>query len=223
MKKNRIKSTQQEQQEATVKAVPVHSSLLSDFDISLFKEGRHYMLYKHLGAHRHSFNGKNGVQFSVWAPAANSVSVTGDFNNWDKETHKMYPRWDHSGIWEIFIPGIAPGTLYKYHITNISGFSADKADPFAFETEMPPHTASRVAVETSFKWSDKRWLNKRLKKPVTEQPLSIYEIHIGSWRRIPEEGNRWLTYREIAGYLPRYCADMGFTHVEFLPLMEHPF
>jgi len=219
MKKNKKKNT--EAKDGT--AAQTHSSRLSDFDIGLFKEGRHYMLYRHLGAHEHIFEGQPGIQFSVWAPAANHVSVTGDFNHWDKSSHKMQPRWDHSGIWELFIPGVQPGALYKYHIGNSSGFTADKADPFAFETEMPPRTASRVSSATSFKWSDKRWLNKRLKTDITQQPLSIYEVHMGSWRRIPEEGNRWLTYRELAGYLPQYCREMGFTHVELLPVTEHPF
>lgn len=200
-----------------------HATLLSGFDIGLLREGRHYMLYKHLGAHCITYNDEPGVLFSVWAPNANYVSVIGDFNHWNKGSHKLQPRWDGSGIWEIFVPGLNPGTLYKYHIGHSSGFSIDKADPFAFETEIPPHTASKVAAPATFSWSDEQWMNKRKESKATEIPLSIYEIHIGSWRRIPEEGNRWLTYRELADWLPQYCVDMGFTHVELLPVTEHPF
>lgn len=200
-----------------------HCSLFSAFDISLFREGRHYMLYKHMGAHEITFNGVRGVQFSVWAPSANYVSVTGDFNGWDKGSHKLTPRWDSSGIWELFVPGVNIGSVYKYHIGNASGYSMDKADPFGFEMEVPPHTGSRITNSGKFKWTDKKWLNNRLRKHITEQPLSIYEVHLGSWRRVPEEGNRWMTYREMADQLPQYCAMMGFTHVELLPVMEHPF
>jgi 1,4-alpha-glucan branching enzyme len=200
-----------------------HCSLLSDFDISLFQAGKHYMLYKHLGAHYITFDGVQGVQFSVWAPGANYVSVMGDFNDWNKGSHKLKPRWDSSGIWELFVPEVNIGSVYKYHIGNASGFQMDKADPFGFEMEVPPHTGSRITTPGTFKWTDKKWLNNRLKQHITEQPLSIYEVHLGSWRRVPEEGGRWMTYREMADHLPQYCAMMGFTHVEFLPVMEHPF
>jgi 1,4-alpha-glucan branching enzyme len=200
-----------------------HSSLLSESDISLFREGKHYMLYKHLGAHAMNFDGVEGVQFAVWAPGANYVSVIGDFNDWKKDQHKMAPRWDSSGIWELFVPDINTGSVYKYHIGNASSYQVDKADPFGFEMEMPPHTGSRITTSGAFKWTDKKWLNSRLRKHISEQPLSIYEVHLGSWRRVPEEGNRWMNYREMADHLPPYCAMMGFTHVELLPVMEHPF
>jgi 1,4-alpha-glucan branching enzyme len=208
-----------------VQATPynIHASLLSEFDIDLFRNGRHYMLYKHLGAHSLTVSGIQGIQFSVWAPGANYVAVIGDFNNWDKGNHAMSPRWDSSGIWEIFVPNVQHGALYKFHVANENGHSMDKADPFAFEAELPPFTASRVVVQKPFKWSDKKWLNNRVKQNPFEQPLSIYEMHIGSWRRVPEEGNRWMTYRELAEQLPAYCAEMGFTHVEFMPATEHPF
>lgn len=202
---------------------PQNHSLFSAFDIGLFREGKHYMLYKHLGAHPVTVNEVKGVQFSVWAPGANYVSVIGDFNGWDKGSHKMAPRWDSSGIWELFIPDVMDGSTYKYHIGNASGFTMDKADPFGFEMEIPPHTGSKVTKKSQFKWSDKKWINQRTGKPIAELPLSIYEVHPGSWRRVPEEGNRWLTYREMAETLPAYCVDMGFTHVELMPVMEHPF
>ncbi len=200
-----------------------HMGLLSDFDICLFREGRHYMLYMHLGAHAVTQNSIEGVQFSVWAPNAKSVTVMGDFNHWNKEELKLNPRWDSSGIWELFVPGLQVGSLYKYHITGDNGFAVDKADPFAFEAELPPHTASRISGKSAFKWTDKKWLNARIKADIKSKPLSIYEVHIGSWRRVPEEDNRYLTFREMAEWLPDYCADMAFTHVELMPIMEHPF
>lgn len=213
-------SDRKERDEQTVQA---HASLLSDFDINLFREGRHYMLYKHLGAHHFHAGGEAGMLFSVWAPAAGYVSVTGEFNGWDKGSHPMQPRWDGSGIWELFVTGIAPGSLYKYHISHPSGFAADKADPFAFATELPPHTASRVAEIEDFRWTDKAWMKRRSAKPAREKPMSIYEVHTGSWRSVPEDGHRRLSYRELAEWLPAYCVDMGFTHAELLPVMEHPY
>lgn len=198
-------------------------SLLSVFDTGLLREGRHYMLYKHLGAHIHTIGDKSGVQFSVWAPGSNYVSVIGDFNGWDKATHPLQPRWDSSGVWEAFIPDVAEGALYKFHIGNAAGFQGEKADPFGFAMEMPPYTASRVVAGNVFEWTDDRWLKKRGSQPITEIPLSIYEVHIGSWRRVPGEDNRHLSYRELATQLPAYCVEMGFTHVELLPVMEHPF
>jgi 1,4-alpha-glucan branching enzyme len=224
MKRQNMNSTTKTRTKKTEARVEnQHHSMFSEFDIALFREGTHYMLYKHLGAHVVTVNGAEGVQFSVWAPGANYVSVIGEFNDWNKGSHKLLPRWDSSGIWEIFVPNVDIGDAYKYHISNASGFNIDKADPFGFEMEMPPHTASRITAKSKFKWSDKKWMNSRSRAPITEQPLSVYEVHLGSWRRIPEEGNRWLTYRELADELPAYCAEMGFTHVELLPVMEHPF
>jgi len=200
-----------------------HCSLLSDFDIALFREGKHYMLYRHLGAHCITFNGIKGVQFSVWAPAANYVSLIGDFNGWNKGSHPMRPRWDSSGIWELFVPGLQPGILYKYHIGNPSGWHGDKADPFGFAAEVPPGTASRIAGTSSFQWTDEQWMDQRNRENIVGKPLSIYELHAGSWRRIPEECNRLMSWKELAVWLPGYCTDMGFTHVELMPVMEHPF
>jgi len=200
-----------------------HPTTFSEFDISLLREGKHYMLYKHLGAQPLHSNGKDGIHFSVWAPNALKVSVIGDFNNWDGASHVMDPRWDSSGIWELFVPDIAEDTLYKFQIRQSDNTLTDKADPFAFRAELPPHTASVVPSGEAFKWGDKKWQAKKQKADILAQPLSIYEMHLGSWRRVPEESNRFMTYREVAGYLPSYCKEMGFTHVEFMPLMEHPF
>lgn len=200
-----------------------HCTLFIEFDISLFREGKHYRLYKHLGAHPVVFNGERGLYFSVWAPGANYVSVIGDFNGWDKTSNILQPRWDGSGIWECFVHAAAAGQGYKFHIGNENGHQADKADPFAFATEIPPHTASKLKARTAFSWSDKKWLTQRGEAAIADKPMSTYEVHIGSWRRVPEEGNRWLTYLELSEQLPAYCAEMGFTHVELLPVMEHPF
>jgi 1,4-alpha-glucan branching enzyme len=199
----------------------VHHSLFTEPDIVRFREGRHYTLYRHLGAHHVYIEDRPGVQFSVWAPSADRVSLIGDFNGWDHNSHPMFPRWDHSGIWELFVPGLQPGALYKFHIHK-NGVGYDKADPMAFAAELPPQTASRVTA-SQFQWSDEEWRKYRESKQITEQPLSIYEIHLGSWRRVPEENDRPMTYRELAAWLPAYCNEMGFTYVELLPVMEHPF
>lgn len=220
---NTTKKAKAQQKPATKVNGMQHATMLSEFDIALFREGRHYMLYKHLGAQPYTFNKIKGVQFSVWAPNASIVSVIGDFNNWNGSSHLMKSRWDSSGIWELFVPDVKEESLYKFQVHHADGSTTDKADPFAFSCENPPFTASRITAESTFKWSDKKWLNKRQKESITEQPLSIYEMHIGSWRRIPEEGNRFMSYRELAEYLPAYCKETGFTHVEFMPVMEHPF
>ncbi|RME68846.1 MAG: 1,4-alpha-glucan branching protein GlgB, partial [Nitrospirae bacterium] len=198
-------------------------SLLSDFDIYLFREGKHTKLYQKLGAHPVEVDGQKGTYFALWAPNAERVTVFGDFNNWDKQSHPLYHRWDGSGIWEGFIPDVGPGTKYKYHIiSRYNNYSVDKADPFGFYSECPPGTAS-VVWDLSYKWNDENWMNLRAERNSLNAPISIYEIHAGSWRRVPEEGDRFLTYRELAPLLADYIKEMGFTHVEFLPLMEHPF
>lgn len=198
-------------------------SLFTDYDIYIFKQGKHYKLYEKLGSHILTVNGIGGTYFAVWAPNAEKVSVIGDFNNWDSERHPLSARWDGSGIWECFIPGIGKGTTYKYHITTrFSGYRVDKADPFALYCETLPGTSS-VVWDTNYKWEDEEWMAVRHKINSLNSPISIYEVHIGSWRRIPEEGNRFLTYREIAVQLADYVKNMGFTHVELLPVMEHPF
>lgn len=197
-------------------------SLLTDFDIHLFKSGKHFKLYEKLGAHLSTFNGEKGTYFAVWAPNARGVSVIGNFNHWTDGQHKLFPRWDESGIWEGFFPSIGKGEVYKYAIHSNSGDYLEKADPFACYAETPPKTAS-VVWDASHSWKDKTWLEKRKKLAAKPKPYSVYEIHFGSWRRKVEEGNRSLSYKEMAVELVQYVKDLGFTHVEFLPVMEHPF
>ena len=197
-------------------------SLLTDLDLHLFNEGSHFRLYEHLGAHPMTVDGVVGTYFAVWAPDAERVWVMGDFNYWDKSNHPLSSRAD-SGIWEGFVPGILPGCHYKYHIlSKHNDYRVDKADPFAFTGEIPPRTASLV-WDLDYQWQDQKWMAERATLNALDAPISIYEVHLGSWRRVPEEGNRPLTYRELATHLVEYVLKMGFTHVEFLPLMEHPF
>ena len=167
--------------------------------------------------------GTEGVYFAVWAPNAESVSVVGDFNGWDPQSSPLGPRWDQSGIWEGFIPAVAKGSLYKYHIVSKSNqYVVDKGDPFAFCWEISPQTASRV-WDLRYTWRDEEWMRNRHRVNRLDAPISIYEVHLGSWRRVPEENNRFLTYREMAPVLAEYVKEMGFTHVQFLPVTEHPF
>jgi len=198
------------------------ATLFSDYDVHLFKEGKHFHLYKKLGSHLVEFEGKTGTYFAVWAPNAENVTVIGDFNDWNRYTHYMNARPDGSGIWEVFIPGIEKGTIYKYFIRAHNGYEVEKGDPYALLWELPPQTAS-VVWESHFEWKDQKWLENRKAKAGKPQPYSVYEMHIGSWKRVPEEGNRFLTYKEMAYDLPAYVKEMGFTHVEFMPVMEHPF
>ncbi len=196
---------------------------ITDQDIYFFKEGSHYKLYNKLGSHLMALNGARGAHFAVWAPNAEKVSVVGDFNGWDPQAHPMKVRDDWSGVWEGFIPGIKSGELYKYHIVSrYHGYTVQKGDPFAFHWELPPRTASTV-WDLSYEWNDREWMEKRRERNSLNGPISIYEVHPGSWRRVPEEGNRHLNYRELAHQLAEYVKETGFTHVEFLPLMEHPF
>ncbi|QJA06421.1 1,4-alpha-glucan branching protein GlgB [Thermosulfurimonas marina] len=194
----------------------------SELDVYLFREGTHTRLYEKFGAHLLELEGTSGVYFAVWAPNAQYVSVIGDFNGWDRGAHPLRAREDGSGIWEGFVPGVLQGSLYKYYLHTKNGYHFEKADPFAFFFETPPGTASRV-WDLSYAWGDRKWLDQRRNRNALEAPWLIYEVHLGSWRRVPEEENRFLTYRELAPLLAEYLREMGFTHVEFLPVMEHPF
>lgn len=198
------------------------NSLFTDFDIHLFKTGKHFRLYEKMGSHVVTMNGKKGTYFAVWAPNARSVSVIGNFNSWTSGKHVLNPRWDESGIWEGFFTDIQKGEAYKYAIHSNTGDYLEKADPFAAFAEVPPKTAS-IVWETNYTWKDEKWLKKRKSETGKAKPYSVYELHIGSWRRKVEEGNRSLSYGELATELVEYVKEMGFTHVEFLPVMEHPF
>ncbi|MEO8745287.1 MAG: 1,4-alpha-glucan branching protein GlgB [Candidatus Dormiibacterota bacterium] len=195
-------------------------SLLSPFDLHLFNEGTHSHLFDKMGAHLSSE--PQGASFGVWAPNADSVSVIGDFNGWDKTANGLFPR-EQSGIWEGFIPGIKHGALYKYHVhSRVTRAGADKADPFAAFAEAPPRQAS-IVWDLGYDWGDQGWMSNRHVNNSRGAPWAVYEMHLGSWMRVPEEENRWLTYRELAPRLADYLSRMGFTHVELMPVMEHPF
>ncbi|RZJ31463.1 MAG: 1,4-alpha-glucan branching protein GlgB [Flavobacterium sp.] len=195
-------------------------SLFTDFDIDLFKAGKHFRLYEKLGAHLTEVNGEKGVYFAVWAPAARSISVVGDFNFWLQGDHQLNVRWDGSGIWEGFIPGIEKGVTYKYKIQSNNGsVITEKADPFALYCEKPPHTAS-VIWDLDYKWKDAKWMDSRKEVNALNKPFSVYEVHLGSWRR---KDGRFLTYIEFADELVQYVQETGFTHVEFMPVMEYPY
>ncbi len=204
-------------------APPRHDfSLLTDQDLYLYNEGSHYRIYDKLGAHLVTANGEPGVAFGVWAPAAREVTVAGNFNDWSHSSHPLQPRGS-SGIWEGFIPGLGKGELYKFHVvSSYDGYRVDKADPVGLFHEVPPRTAS-VVWELGYEWHDHEWMKGRHAANSLNAPHSIYEVHIGSWMRVPEEHSRPLTYRELAPKLAEYVNRMGFTHVEFLPIMEHPF
>ncbi|MGM0365564.1 MAG: 1,4-alpha-glucan branching protein GlgB [Actinomycetota bacterium] len=197
----------------------IKKSLLSEQDIYLFNEGNHFRLYEKLGAHPLKAGGKKGYYFALWAPNARKVTVFGDFNRWDKESCPLTPRGD-SGIWEGFVEGIGENTLYKYHIiSSYSNYSVDKPDPFAFYYEKPPYTAS-LTHQLGYRWEDEGWMEKRGRHNRLDGPISIYELHLGSWAR---NGSEWLSYRELAPRLAAHIKETGFTHVEFMPVMEHPF
>ncbi|WP_374504881.1 1,4-alpha-glucan branching protein GlgB [Flavobacterium sp.] len=197
-------------------------SLFTDFDIDLFKAGKHFRLYEKLGAHPIEVDGVSGVYFAVWAPSARSVSVVGDFNYWIQGEHQLNVRWDSSGIWEGFIPGVQKGITYKYKIqSDNGGIITEKADPFAFYCEKPPLTAS-VIWDLDYQWKDTNWMKTRKEHNALDKPYSVYEVHLGSWKRHGSE-NRFLTYLEFADELVAYVKETGFTHVEFMPVMEYPY
>ena len=197
-------------------------SLLGEQDVYLFNEGSHLRLHERLGAHPGVVDGVAGVHFAVWAPNAASVAVMGDWNGWSKDAQPLRAR-GASGVWEGFLPGVARGAAYKYHVVSrFAGYAADKADPFAFYAEVPPRTGSRVWT-LDYDWGDAEWLARRARRNAVGAPMSIYELHVGSWRRDPRDPARMLTYREIAPLLVEHVVRLGFTHVELLPVMEHPY
>ena len=199
----------------------ISHSLFTDFDINLFKAGKHFRLYEKLGAHPIEVDGISGTYFAVWAPAARSVSVIGDFNYWVQGEHQLQVRWDGSGIWEGFIPGVEKGAVYKYKIqSEHSGIVTEKADPFALYCEHPPQTAS-IVWDLDYKWKDKKWMDTRKDHNALNKPYSVYEVHLGSWKRNAD--GEFLTYLELADQLVKYVKETGFTHVEFMPVMEYPY
>ena len=196
-------------------------SLLTDYDLYLLGEGRHWSSYQKLGAHPRTVDGITGVNFAVWAPNATGVSIVGDFNQWDGRRNPMRKHIP-SGIWELFVPGIGRGEIYKFRVHH-HGQTFDKSDPYGFAAEMPPRTASIVTDLEGFAWSDESWLARRQEARQLEQPISVYEVHLGSWRHHAPGPTDWLDYRELAHQLVAYCQQMGFTHIELLPISEHPF
>ncbi|PQJ80838.1 1,4-alpha-glucan branching protein GlgB [Polaribacter porphyrae] len=199
----------------------VHS-LFTEFDINLFKAGKHFRLYEKFGSHITTVDDEEGTYFAVWAPSAKNVSVIGDFNFWLEGDHQLNVRWDGSGIWEGFIPGVKKGNIYKYKIqSNNNHITTEKADPFARRCEHPPKTAS-VVWNDQYEWQDKKWMKNRKKNNALDAPFSVYEVHLGSWKKQIEE-NRFLSYKELADELVDYVKEMNFTHVEFMPIMEYPY
>jgi 1,4-alpha-glucan branching enzyme len=201
----------------------LNGPFLTNFDLHLLGEGKHWRAYEKLGAHVTQQHGTPGTHFAVWAPNAREVSVIGDFNGWNPDAQRMTPC-GNSGIWALFIPQVGHGALYKYAIlSQYNDYRVEKADPFAFASELRPQTASVVWDLGRYHWADQEWLKNRPGINSLHAPISIYELHLGSWMRVPEDGNRWLTYAELAPKLCDYVAHMGYTHVEFLPVAEHPF
>ncbi len=195
-------------------------SRFTDFDIDLFKGGKHYRLYEKMGSHLTEYQGVAGTYFAVWAPSAKSVSVIGNFNYWDKDSHHLFVRWDSSGIWEGFIPHVGKGETYKFCIQAQDGRFLEKMDPYAQSFEVPPRTAS-IVWDNWYEWTDTDWMAKRHKNNALNAPMSAYEVHVGSWRR--KGDNEKLSFVELADQLVKYVKEMGFTHIEFMPVMEHPY
>src|SRR6266568_3778046 len=206
-------------------------SIFSDFDLYLFGQGKDYRIYEKMGAHPRTVHGVAGVHFAVWAPNALAVSVIGDFNGWSRIANPMHLRHQDLGVWECFVPGVQVGALYKYAIySRFNNYSVDKTDPYGFAAELRPLTASVVADIHQHQWRDSDWMQQREQRQQLSSPISIYEVHLGSWRHVPErhqEGNpeedRFMTYRELAHALAAYVKEMGFTHVELLPITEYPY
>ncbi len=198
-----------------------YGSMLTELDLYLFNEGNHYEIYEKLGAHLREVDGVQGVNFAVWAPNARGISLVGDFNNWDgtaNPMHKLIP----SGVWELFVPGLAPGEKYKFKVNDANGNIVEKTDPYGFSSEIPPRTASVVTDLTQYQWRDQDWIKQRQTEDQLSKPISVYELHPGSWQK-DENGNSWLNYRDLAQRVVQYCQDFGFTHIELMPITEHPF
>jgi 1,4-alpha-glucan branching enzyme len=194
--------------------------LLTDYDLHLLNEGRHWQSYNKLGAQLRTIDGVDGVNFAVWAPNATSVSVVGDFNSWDGRRHPMRKHIP-SGFWELFVPGLGEGTLYKYQIRHLD-WVFEKSDPYGFAAEVPPRTASQVSDLNRYHWHDPEWMTRRRETNWLEKPLAFYEVHLGSWKRPGDDPNRWLSYRDLAHQLAEYCKEVGYTHIELMPVAEHP-
>jgi 1,4-alpha-glucan branching enzyme len=200
----------------------VPHSLFSDFDIALFQSGKHFRLYEKMGSHCLNLDGIAGTYFAFWAPNAQAVALKGSFSDWKSSSYALFPRIDGSGIWEGFVPGVAHGDAYKYSVTTPQGKTLDKGDPYALRWETPPGTASLV-WDNWYEWKDQDWMQKRKDTAAQPKPWSVYEVHLGSWKKLAEDGNRSLNYRELAVDLVQYVVEMGFTHIEFMPIMEHPY
>ena len=196
--------------------------LLSDYDLHLLGEGRHWRCYDKLGAQERTVGGVSGINFAVWAPNAEAVSVVGDFNGWDRRKHAMRKHIP-GGVWELFIPDMKLGTLYKYSVKAPGGHVQEKCDPYAFAAELPPRTANVVTRLDDYKWNDGDWMANRPKANGLDAPMSIYEVHLGSWKKDYADGPKWMNYRDLAHQLVDYCREMGFTHLELMPISEHPF
>lgn len=225
-KKNASQASSEDQDLVSVQKrdlKPVETiSRFTDFDIHLFKQGKHFKLYEKLGSHVMEVEGVTGTYFAVWAPNASSIAVIGNFNGWNRSTHALAPRWDSSGIWEGWIPNIGVGEVYKYFIVSNDGQHLEKSDPFALWCEVAPKTAS-IVWDTWYEWGDADWMKVRKEKNKLNAPISVYEVHLGSWKRDPSDPERHITYKEIADSLVPYVKEMGFTHVELMPIMEHPY
>jgi 1,4-alpha-glucan branching enzyme len=202
---------------------PYHTpSLLTDFDKHLFGSGSHYEIYNKLGAHCREVDGQKGVNFAVWAPNAESIQLIGDFNSWDGRSHSMQKHIP-AGIWELFVPNAGAGHKYKFRIKTATGEILDKTDPFGFFAELPPRTASIVQPLDQYTWNDSKWLERRASENQLEKPISVYEVHLGSWKKREGGVHGWMNYRDLAHELVDYCTEMGFTHLELMPISEHPY
>ncbi|MCG8449078.1 MAG: 1,4-alpha-glucan branching enzyme, partial [Pirellulales bacterium] len=219
----RFRSVNQSGEQTTMHDPYAFPPLLSDYDLHLLGEGLHWDSYEKLGAHPREVNGVQGVNFAVWSPNSESVSIVGDFNNWDRRTHAMRKHIP-GGIWELFVPELPVGTLYKFSIKSRGGHLLEKCDPYGFAAEVPPKTANIVTDLNRYVWSDEEWMAKRAESHnALDAPMSIYEVHLGSWRKKHDANHGWLNYRELAHQLVEYCHQMGYTHLELMPISEHPF